>query len=124
MGGRGTYASGKSVSQQYVCVGYIHGVKVIVGKGKLHKLPEESHSSSTAYIRLDHKGNFYQYREYNSAHKLTFEIGYHREPSLGSPHSPVLHVHEYGNDMNERTTRHITPDEIDKYQKFFKGLKL
>ena len=122
MGGRGSFASGDINNRRYVCVGYIHGVKVLEGLNGIHKLPEESNSSG-AYIRLDRNGRFYQYREYTN-HKVSLEIGYHPESKIDKSGKPVLHVHEYSNDMLNRTTRAITQAEIEKYKKFFKGIKL
>ena len=53
-------------------------------------------------------------------------FAYHREPKISGNHTDnVLHVHEYPrNDFKNRTTRPITEEEIKKYKKFFKGVKL
>ena len=46
-------------------------------------------------------------------------------PCYGNHPDNVLHVHEYPrNDFKNRTTRPITEEEIKKYKKFFKGVKL
>ena len=51
MGGRGTFAAGNPAQYSYQTVDAIEGVKVLVGVGGKHSLPEEAHSSS-AYIKL------------------------------------------------------------------------
>ena len=51
MGGRGTYSQGKNPEQTYKVVGEIYGVKVLVGTGHKHQLPEESRTAK-AYIKL------------------------------------------------------------------------
>lgn len=123
MGGRGTYASGNEVAYTYDTVDKIDGVKILEPKSGARKLPEEAHSSG-AYILLDKDGVFHQYREYDSEHYLTFEIGYHPEQSIDKSREPVLHVHEYGRDFSRRTTRPLTTAELEKYKKYFKGVKL
>ena len=45
MGGRGTFAAGKTVAYTYQTVDKIEGVKVLVGMNGKHSLPEEAHSS-------------------------------------------------------------------------------
>ena len=91
MGGKGTFAVGKSVPFSYKTVSKIEGVKVVqpMDSSKSLKLPEESHSSSS-YVLLDKNGVFHQYREYDSQHRVIFEIGYHHEPKLGTGN--VLHL--------------------------------
>ena len=61
MGGRGTFAAGKNVEYAYETVSMINGVKVLQGKGNLHHLPEEAHSSR-AYIRLNPGDTFHEMR--------------------------------------------------------------
>ena len=79
MGGRGTFAAGNPVPYNYQTVGTIGGVKVLVGIGGKHSLPEEAHSSS-AYIKLKSDGTFHEMRIYDRDHYLVKEIAYHREP--------------------------------------------
>ncbi len=122
MGGRGTYSAGNNVAYSYKTVGKIEGVKVLRPLRGAIKLPEEAHSSS-AYILLDDNGVFKQYREYDHEHYLKFEIGYHRETGLSANGEKILHVHEYTHDF-QRTKRLITPAEIQKYKKYFKGVSL
>lgn len=57
MGGRGTFAIGNNVGYIYKTIDKIEGVKVLKGINGEHSLPETAHSSS-AYIKLDHNGNF------------------------------------------------------------------
>lgn len=68
---------------------------------------------------LDEHGVFKQYRKYDKDHYLVFEIGWHHEPSIDKKADKVLHVHEYTRDF-QRTTRPITPEEYEKYKRFFK----
>ncbi len=126
MGGRGTFAAGNPVPYGYQTVGTIEGVKVLAGVGGKHGLPEESHSSS-AYIKLKPDGTFHEMRIYDNDHYLTKEIAYHPEPSLngGNRHENVLHIHEYKrNNFKDRTPRLLTADEIQRYKRFLKGVKL
>ena len=95
-----------------------------VDSKKSFSMPPESHSSAS-YIVLDKVGVFHQYVEYNKDHLPIFEIGYHFESRL-SKQGPVLHVHEYTAPGIEHRLhgRNITPEEKEKYKKYFKGVDL
>ena len=124
MGGRGTFAAGKSVAYTYETVGYIEGVKVLekIDKGDSLSLPAEAHTSES-YILLDKFGKFKMYREYDENHYLRYEIGYHPEPKIDPSRNPVLHVHEYKPDnFKDREPRPITDAELSKYRKLFRGI--
>ncbi len=126
MGGRGTFAAGNPVPYTYKTIGIIEGVKVLVGVGGKHGLPEESHSSS-AYIRLKPDGTFHEMRIYDENHYLVKEIAYHPEPRLngGNRQDNVLHIHEYERDnFRDRYARFPTTDEVKRLKKFLKGVKL
>lgn len=126
MGGRGTFAAGNSVDYTYQTVGYIEGVKVLQGKNGKHSLPEEAHSSN-AYIKLKPDGTFHEMRIYDKDHYLIKEIAYHPEPKInnGNKSENVLHIHEYKrDDFKNRTTRLMTEEEMKKYKKYLKGVKL
>lgn len=124
MGGRGTFASGNIVAYEYKTINKINGVKVLVpiDERRSHKAPEEAHSSR-AYIILNKKtGIFRQYREYNEKGEAIFEIGYHKEPGLGS--GEILHVHFYsapGVENRQKAVR-ITKTIYEKYKKYLKGV--
>lgn len=119
MGGRGTYAAGKNAPFTYRTVGIFHGIKVLEGIGGKHNLPEESHSSE-AYAKLFKDGNLQMLRFYDKNKLLVLEIGFHREPKLTGHYEPVYHIHEYGGgNFKDRTPRLLTPDEIEKYKRFF-----
>lgn len=127
MGGRGTFAAGNDVPFIYQTVDYIENVKVLqpTDPSKSFSMPEEAHSSG-AYILLDKTGVFRQLRQYNSDHEPIFEIGYHFESSLSINGKPILHVHEFSTPGIEhrKKSRPIRPDELNKYRKYFKGVKL
>lgn len=126
MGGRGTFATGNTAPYSYQTVGTIEGVKVLIGTGGKHGLPEEAHSSF-AYIKLKPNGTFHEMRFYDSDHYLVKEIAYHPEPTLngGNRTENVLHIHEYKRDnFKDRTPRFPTTEEIEKYRKYLKGVKL
>ena len=125
MGGRGTFAAGKSVEYTYKTVGFIAGVKVLEGKNGAHSLPEEAHSS-TAYIKLKPDGTFHEMRIYDDEHYLVKEIAYHPEPIInGGSRENVLHIHEYKRDnFADRDPRLLTSSEIKMYKKYLKGVKL
>lgn len=110
MGGRGTFAAGKSVAYTYETVDKIDGVKVLkpMDSTKSLKLPEESHSSSS-YVLLDKDGVFHQYREYDDNHEVILEIGYHHEKSLG--HGDILHIHVHQNPVSTITTTSLPRKE-------------
>ena len=87
-------------------------------------MPAEAHSSD-AYIILDKKnGAFRQYREFTKDHLPIFEIGYHFESGLSENGLNVFHIHEYTQPGIEHRQkgRYMTPDEIQKYRKYFKGV--
>jgi hypothetical protein len=133
MGGRGTFAAGKSVDYTYETVGYVEGIKVlkgIDGTGK-HGLPESAHSS-LAYIKLKPDGTFHEMRFYDKNHILYLEIGYHPEPSLtGNNQTNVLHYHTYnpsfsltkeGNGGRSKANR-ATAAMRRRFKRFFVGVK-
>lgn len=125
MGGRGSFASGKSVAYTYETVGKIEDVKILRGLGLLHNLPEEAHSSK-AYIKVDSKGNFVRYREYNADKTSHFDIDYHIEPKItGNNAEKVFHIHFY-NQNGERDVvgRKLTSEEMNRYKKYFRGRQL
>lgn len=122
MGGRGTFASGKTVAYSYETVGEIDGVKILHGIGQIRGLPVESHSSN-AYIQLHPDGTFKMYREFDKDHYLVREIAYHPECKLSGHSRPVLHIHEYQRDnFQNRDPRLLTKQEYEKYKHFFKGI--
>ena len=134
MGGRGTFASGKSVEYSYNTIDKIEGVKVlegIKGSGK-HGLPESSHSSD-AYIKLNKDGSFREIRFYDKSHVLYLEIAYHPEQKLtGNKTENVLHYHTYDNRFSvnkngpfaRSEARLLTKEMMTEYKKFFKGVLL
>jgi hypothetical protein len=126
MGGRGSFAAGNNVDYTYQTVGYIEDVKVLQGLNGKHSLPEEAHSSS-AYIKLKPDGTFHEMRIYDKDHYLVQEIAYHPEAKLngGNRVESILHIHEYNrNDFEHRPARLLTQDEIKKFKKYLKGVKL
>lgn len=95
MGGRGTFASGKSdTPYTYRTVGKIEGIKVLEHMAGGRKLPEEAHSSR-AYALLNPDGTLRVLRFYDAEHRLRYEIAYHREPNIDPAGNPVLHYHVY-----------------------------
>lgn len=126
MGGRGTFAAGNGVDYTYQTVGYIEGVKVLQGINGKHSLPEEAHASD-AYIKLKPDGTFHEMRIYDKDHYLIKEIAYHPEPKInsGNKSENVLHIHEYKRDnFKDRLPRLMTDEEIKRYKKYLKGVKL
>ena len=73
---------------------------------------------------IDKVGTFRQYREYNSQHLPTFEIGFHFESGLSKQGEAVLHYHEYSAPGVEHRgkAKPITPELYEKYKKYFKGV--
>lgn len=66
-------------------------------------------------------------RIYDKDHYLVMEIAYHPEPKLnnGNRTENILHVHEYQRDnFKHRHARLLTEEEMKKYKKFFKGVKI
>jgi hypothetical protein len=132
MGGRGTFAAGNPVPYSYQTVDYIEGVKVLEGINGKHGLPESAHSSE-AYIKLKPDGTFHEMRFYDNNHVLYLEIGYHAEkPLTGDSKKPVLHYHTYDSSFSKtkvgdggRTkAKFLTEEMINRYKKYFKGVKL
>ncbi len=124
MGGCGTYSVGKTPEKfLYESHKELYGVKIIepVKKSDSWKLPEES-AKSRAYLLLDKYGIFRQYREYDKNHQVILEIGYHREKKVGK--GRVLHIHRFKipGVENHPDAEPLTPDEIQKYKKFFVGV--
>jgi len=121
MGGRGTFAAGNIVAYTYKTIGTIEGVKILEGIGGKHSLPEEAHSSS-AYIKLDKNGNFYELRLYDKDHYLYFELAYHPEPSIDPSRKPVLHYHTYDRHFNRTKAMKATKAMIKHFKKYLRGL--
>ena len=122
MGGRGTFASGKSVAYSYETVGKIEGEKELKGIDGKHSLPEEAHSSR-AYIKLKPDGTFHEMRIYDKDRYLVKEIAYHPEPKLtGNRHENVLHFHEYNRKFDRTDARRLTDEELRRYRKYLKGV--
>lgn len=130
MGGRGTYAAGKSAMYSYETVGEIEGVKVLRGLDGKHGLPESSHASK-AYIKLNMDGSFREMRFYDKNHVLTMEIAYHNEEQLtGNRHTAVLHYHIYDNRFSINSSgpygrtaaQRLTDKMFQQYKKYFKGV--
>lgn len=126
MGGRGAYTQSKQEEYIYISPEKIEGIKVLIPTkdGQSHSMPAEAHSSN-AYVVLDKEnGVFRQFREFNDNHLPTFEVGYHNESGLSENGKAVFHIHEYahpGIDFRQKS-RYMTPDEISKYRKYFKGI--
>ena len=125
MGGRGTFAKGRTGRLNYKTVGYIEGVPVVKGLHGEHSLPVET-LHSRAYIRLDHKGEFRKMRIYDKEHYIKYEIAYHREPKLDPSRKPVLHIHEYKKkgSFEVRPARLLTKRELRKYKKYLIGVEI
>ena len=132
MGGRGTFSTGENVAYKYKTVEKIEGVKVLKGINGKQSLPETAHSSS-AYIKLDHNGNFHEMRLYDKNHCLYMEIAYHKEEKLtGNNQQPILHYHIYDSNFSMskevsfyRSDAMILPDDLkEKYKKYFRGIKI
>ncbi len=123
MGGRGTFAAGNSVEYVYETVDTIAGVKVLKGINGKHGLPEESHSSS-AYIKLDKNGNFYEMRLYDKDHYLTCEIAYHPEPKIDPSRKPVLHYHTYDRQFNRSGPIKASKAMKKHFAKYMRGIQL
>lgn len=126
MGGCGTFAAGNDAEYVYETAYWIEDAKVLVGKagkGK-HALPEESHSSSAKYIKMN-GDTFREMRIYEN-HKIVLEIGYHHEKELRSDMKPVLHYHEYpdGSFSTRKKAILMPSDMIEKYKKYLKGVPL
>lgn len=127
MGGRGTFAAGRSVPSTYKTLGRVCDVKVLAGLDSSHHgLPEES-KTSWAYIKLKPDGKtFHEMRIYNANHEVVMDIGYHGEPNLnaGDHRTAILHAHDYakGGDFKHRSTRWLTDEEYQKYKKYFIGV--
>ena len=121
MGGRGPFAAGRTVDYIYKTVGKIHDVKVLVGSGSKHALPEESHSSK-AYIKLRDSGTFHEMRIYDDNHEALLDIAYHKEKNIDKTGKEVLHIHRYGPNFFRHPAEPITKEIYDKYSKFFIGV--
>lgn len=122
MGGRGTFAIGNNVDFTYKTVDIIEGVKVLIGTGQAHNLPEETHSSK-AYLKLDNNGNFVRYREYKPDKTSYFDIDYHPEKAItGNVSERVFHIHFYSSEgMRDKVGRRLTAEEFEKFKKYFRG---
>lgn len=117
MGGRGTFANGRTVAYRYETVGTVNGTKVLQKKDKRESagLPEEAHSSS-AYILLNRNGEFKRYRKYAPDHTPLFDIDLHPEPKITGDRNNVYHIHFYRNGVRDLVGRRSTDEEYRLYQ--------
>lgn len=108
MGGRGTFAAGNPVPYSYQTVDVIEGVKVLVGLGGKHGLPEEAHKSS-AYISLHHNGKVKQFRLYNSnlTAKTDIEYSVHQGKLSIHAHDYVDGVRQSARSLTEYEKKHL-----------------
>lgn len=122
MGGNGTFAAGKIVAYKWKTVDKIDGAKVLEPIGGSRKLPEEAHSSRM-YILNNADGTFRQLRVYDSKHRLRFEIGYHREPSVDPKGGKVLHYHIIKQPgFNHGKAHKATDAMVRKFGKYMRGV--
>lgn len=122
MGGNGTFAVSNIVAYRWNTVEKIDGVKVLEPVSGSRKLPEEAHSSRM-YILQNGNGTFRQLRVYDSKHRLRFEIGYHREPTVDSKAAKVLHYHIIGQPgFHHGKARPITEKMMEKFGRYMKGV--
>lgn len=124
MGGRGTFAKGKSVPYRWVTFDTIGDFKVLqFAKGaKTTKLPEESHSPNAKYVRYDHDtGIFRMLRIYNENRLPVLEIAYGTHNGITG-----LHWHRLEEDVSGRgKAKGVDWDWIepgDKYHNEYKDL--
>lgn len=133
MGSSGSYLkSGGFTSQEWEKVGEINGVKIIKKIGLKNEvkgdLPFYSNTPGTAYILLDEKGVFSQFRQYNEDRSAKFDIDFGKH----NTDYKYLHIHFFNG--KARSTKPetialpgnviINKDLYDKYKGFLKGVKL
>lgn len=104
------------------------GVKILIGLGRNHSLPDYSHSPNSIYAKMKSDGKtLHEMRFYDGKGNPIIEIGYHPEPTLnkGDRLTNVLHFHMYSG-LDRISTEKMSdhPDVKEKYSIYLKEFNL
>lgn len=101
------------------------GVKILIGKGNKHSLPDYAHTAGSIYAKLDNNGLLREMRFYDNEHKPVFEIGYHVDSKFKQESSGrVLHYHTFGSDLSRVPGKLMTDELKEKYKDYLKEFNL
>ena len=101
------------------------GVKILIGKGNKHSLPDYAHTAESIYAKIDNNGLLRELRFYGPDHKPVFEIGYHVDSKFKKESSSrVLHYHTFDSDLNRVPGKLMTNELKEKYSSYLKEFNL
>ena len=105
------------------------GVKILIGIGNNHSLPEYSHTPNSIYAKLKKDGvTLHELRFFNEKGFPVFEIAYHPESKInnGNKKDSIVHFHFF--DGINRYPKAYRMDEYpeikEKYKKYLKEFNL
>lgn len=127
MGSTGAFLeTGGFTEKKWTEIGKMHGVKIIKktnANNADQSLPPFSNTPGTAYILLDKKGRFKQYRQYKEDRSIDFDVDNGRHNNENS-----LHIH-YGRGDNAKTIviarggTIVNQKLYNRFKIFLKGVK-
>lgn len=111
--------NGHITTSEYTVKYEIDDMKILVGIGNNHGLPDFAHTPNSIYVKENKDGSLREMRFYNNECALGFEIGYHAEPNItGNRHEKVLHYHEIDENLNRTPAEKMPKSLKDKYRKY------
>ena len=101
-----------------------NNVKILVGVGSKHSLPDFSRSSNAVYAKVRDNGSLQEIRFYDAFGWPIIEIAYHPEPKINNgSRDSVVHYHLY-NGLDRRNASLLTEELKQKYAKYLKEFNL
>lgn len=105
-----------------------NGVKILIGYGNNHSLPEMAHTPNSIYAKLKDDGKtLHEMRFFNEEGMPIIEIAYHPEPKINNKNRDdnILHFHEFDGLTRSQPKRMDLNNEIkEKYKIYLKEFDL
>jgi len=105
------------------------GVKILIGYGNNHSLPDYAHTPGSIYAKMKYDGvTLHEMRFYDKNGYPILEIAYHPESAInnGDREHDILHYHTFiGINRNKKAFRmDEQPDVKEKYKEYLKEFNL
>lgn len=105
-----------------------NGVKILIGNGNNHSLPEMAHSPNSIYAKLKDDGKtLHEMRFFDEKGMPIIELAYHPEPNInnGDRDNDILHFHQFDSLTRLPAKRMDLHQEIkEKYKDYLKEFDL
>ncbi len=102
------------------------GVKILVGIGNNHSLPELAHTPNSIYAKLKEDGiTLHELRFFDEKGYPIFEIAYHPEPVINNRNreTSIVHYHTF-NGLTRKPANLIDDSIKEKYKEYLKEFDL